>query len=128
MLPYFFAKRAKELDRSTFARPSDLDAIEVDRCVYDNMVDKAVVDPEPAVGASACRATPLAEVKFMHFTVCQKPWSCNPNRGPDDPDGLCLGLHRTWFAKRRAFEAARGMPSEEKACRRGYIPMQFPDL
>ena len=83
LLPYFYARHAPQ-HLSVFREPSDALAVEVDRCLYDNMVDSAVRDPPPNVGASACRQTPIAEVKFVHFTVCQKPWTCNPNRDPDD--------------------------------------------
>ncbi|KAJ8599727.1 hypothetical protein CTAYLR_003389 [Chrysophaeum taylorii] len=89
LLPYYFS------------RVSTAPAVEVDRCVYDNMVDKAVVDPGPRVGASACRKTDLNDVKFVHFTVCQKPWTCNPNRDPDDADRLCLRLHQVCVATSR---------------------------
>ena len=123
VLPYFFKIHApKHLDAAAFAA-GDLDATEVDRCVYDNMVDKAVVDPDPPVGRSACRDVAVDDIKFMHFTVCQKPWSCHPNR--DDANGLCPALHRIWFEKRRAYEAAHGMPSNDKPCQRKYDPMAF---
>ena len=123
VLPYFFKIHApKHLDAAAFAA-GDLEATEVDRCVYDNMVDKAVVNPDPPVGQSACRDVAVDDIKFMHFTVCQKPWSCHPNR--DDANGLCPALHRIWFEKRRAYEAAHGMPSNDKPCQRKYDPMAF---
>ena len=123
LLPYFYDRHAKTL---TMARASDLKAVEVDRCVYDNMGDKAVVNPLPYVGCSAARQTPFDEVKFAHFTVCQKPWTCNPARDPDDDKKICLALHAAWFDIRREFEEEHGMPSEKKVCRRGYQKMAFP--
>lgn len=124
LLPYFYDRHAKTL---SFERASDLKTVEVDRCVYDNMVDKAVVDPLPNIGCSAARQTALESVKFMHFTVCQKPWSCNPSRDPDDDKKLCLALHAAWFETRRRFEAEHGMTSGKKLCQRGYQKMAFPE-
>ena len=90
------------------------------------MGDKAVTNPLPYVGCSAARQTPFNEVKFAHFTVCQKPWTCNPARDPDDTLKICLKLHEAWFDVRRQFEVEHGMPSEKKVCRRGYQKMAFP--
>ena len=115
----------EHLDPAAFANPTDIKGVEVDRCVYDNMIDRAVVDPLPPVGCSASRETRSADVKFVHFTVCQKPWSCNPNRDPNDENKICMGFHQKWFELRREFEASRGMPTVEKACFKGYHPMDF---
>jgi len=123
LLPYFYDRHAKTL---SLKRASDLKAVEVDRCIYDNMGDKAVVNPLPYVGCSAARQTPFDSVKFAHFTVCQKPWTCNPARDPDDTLKICLKLHAAWFDVRRQFEVEHGMPSEKKVCRRGYRKMAFP--
>lgn len=114
LLPYFFHT------------DPNATALEVDRCVYDNMVDKAVVDPLPLVGASACRKTKFDEVKFVHFTVCQKPWTCRPNRDPDDADRLCARLHEAWFALRRDLEEELTIPVVAKPCTRGYTPIDLP--
>jgi hypothetical protein len=68
VVPYYYAAAAL-----TGSLP-DGPAVEVDRCVYNNMVDKGVVGPSPFVGAEQCRHTPLQEIKNVHFTLCQKPW------------------------------------------------------
>jgi len=95
VLPYFYAptskKGAPERDVTTMTSQ------EVDRCIYDNMVDKAVVEPAPYVGASACQETPIEQVKAMHFTLCQKPWICHPLQHENDKQGLCVSFHERWL-------------------------------
>ncbi|KAJ1450171.1 hypothetical protein M885DRAFT_533074 [Pelagophyceae sp. CCMP2097] len=114
LLPYFFS------------RPDSPKAREVDRCVYDNMVDSPVEDPLPYVGQSKCRLAPLDSVKFVHFTVCQKPWSCRPNRAVDDPNGLCVALHKKWFSLRSQLESKYGLDADAEPCRKGnYAPIAF---
>ena len=97
ILPFFYApiekKGAIEHESLKYAT-----ARELDRCVYDNMVDPSVVDPAPYVGAAACRATPFAKVKAMHFTLCQKPWICRPLQHVNDTQGLCISFHERWYA------------------------------
>jgi len=119
LLPFFFAVKKPGAAR------------EVDRCVYDNMIDRPVRDPPPRVGAEACRDTPLADIKVAHFTVCQKPWSCRPRHDPDDTRHLCRDLHATWFAHRRHLEARLGLTNasnDDVPCRRrSYLPIAFPD-
>ena len=115
LLPFFFAVKM----------PGS--AKEVDRCVYDNMIDRPVRDPPPAVGPTDCKALPLSEIKFTHFTVCQKPWSCRP-RSENDRNNLCLQLHAKWFALRHDLERRFDLaPSPDPPChRRRYAPIAFP--
>jgi hypothetical protein len=66
VVPYYYATAkasGMEIDGS---------AIEVDRCIYNNMVDKGV--EHPLVGTSECRSTKFDDIKNVHFTLCQKPW------------------------------------------------------
>jgi len=110
-------------------------AEEVDRCIYDNMVDDPV--SKPRAGGENCRATPLGEVKNVHFTLCQKPWKCSYARDPADAQGLCGLLHAKWFELRAASEARIAIAPAPRAaaataagkyhrggCERGkYVPM-----
>lgn len=114
LLPYYFAKIAK-IDSSR----------EVDRCIYDNMIDAAVQNPPPRIGASACRQTRLEDIKFVHWTVCQKPWSCRPNRTPDDQSRLCVRLHKIWFQARHDVERALGLNVVQNPCAKGYRPIEL---
>lgn len=115
LLPYYFAKLS----------PNE-SAVEVDRCIYDNMGDKAVVDPLPRVGASACRMTNVDQIKFVHFTVCQKPWTCHPSRVKEDTQRICVALHKIWFGMRAKVEAALEIPLVENPCKKGrYRPIDL---
>jgi hypothetical protein len=77
-----------------------------------------------------CRKRKLEEISSAHFTICQKPWWCEPqqlNPKPDDKKRLCYQLHRTWFEFRSQMEASwgrtgRGSTTEDKfvAQFRGY--------
>ena len=67
---------------------------QVDRCIYNNMADNA-----------RCRATPLADIANVHFTVCQKPWICLAHHQYD----LCSRLHDRWFALRARLERRLGL-------------------
>jgi hypothetical protein len=128
IVPFYYYRIA---DQSVFG------AEEVDRCVYDNMVDDPV--KQPRVGQGACRDTPLQEIKNVHFTLCQKPWKCSYPNFPDDTQHLCATLHTKWFELRRLAEARVGAPPpldvagpragryHGGACKQGtYIPMAMP--
>ena len=91
-------------------------AFEVDRCVYDNMIDDPIAQPPPYVGAADCRAVPLADIKAVHFTLCQKPWGCRPARHPDDTQDLCVRLHKRWHDLRRAVERRLGLTEIQTNC------------
>ena len=127
LLPFFFAVK------------DPTNALEVDRCIYDNMVDRPVQSPPPRVGQIACRHAPIENIKFVHFTVCQKPWSCRPSKDPDDTRQLCLKLHSLWFEIRSHVETRfrlktikvpcskqQGEGSRSRGKRLQYLPMAFP--
>jgi hypothetical protein len=69
-----------------------------------------------------CRDRKLEEISSVHFTICQKPWWCEPhqlNPKLDDKMRLCHQLHQTWFDFRSEMEASwgrtgRGSSVEEK--------------
>jgi hypothetical protein len=94
LVPFFYARMPQA------ARVGA--ALEVDRCVYDNMVDDPVLLPR--AGGADCRAQPLATIKNVHFTLCQKPWMCRVAQHPDDAQHLCRSLHAQWFALRSLSE------------------------
>ena len=67
------------------------------------------------------RTQNLAEIKSAHFTTCQKPWTCNPDRVR-----LCLELHDSWFNLRKEAEAFYGVKVVNKACRgESYVRMEI---
>ena len=67
LVPFFYQHAA---DKALY--PS----VEVDRCVYNNMVDDPITNPLPMSGTSDCRAVAYESIKNVHFTLCQKPWTC----------------------------------------------------
>ncbi len=74
LLPYYF------LHLSDPAR-----SLEADRCVYNNMFD----NPD-------CKATAVPKIKNVHFTVCQKPWSCFKH----DRNVACTPFLEKWYELR----------------------------
>ncbi|CAN0007313.1 unnamed protein product [Scytosiphon promiscuus] len=98
LLPYYYEHRA----------PPGVAYRAVDRCVYNNMVDRA-----------DCQSMDLS----AHFTNCVKPWEC---RYPHPKQPLCSRLTERWFQLRTRAEAALGvLPTH--ACPAGfgsdYTPM-----
>ena len=81
-----------------------------------------------------CRHTRFEDTLNVHFTLCQKPWSCQ--RG--HRQALCMDFHREWMARRAALEAKlhRGRGDGKKApppaCKKGrsgegaYTPLDIP--
>ena len=87
-------------------------AMEVDRCIYDNMVDDPI-NPPPRKGGRDCRATPLADIKNVHFTLCQKPWNCGwPEQPGDEKQHLCKSLHGRWMELREKIMAKLSITSD----------------
>ena len=63
-----------------------------------------------------CRLTPIDEVKMVHFTICQKPWTC-PNLNRSHPCfycAICDTFHRRWFEIREEFEHKHNIWSEDR--------------
>ena len=58
VVPYYYQKVA---DQARFP------AVEVDRCVYNNMIDKPITDPAPLKGAEDCKGLPLHAIKNVRF-------------------------------------------------------------
>lgn len=58
----------------------------MDRCVYNNMFD----NPE-------CKNASIPTIKNVHFTVCQKPWTCYSH----GKNVACTPFMEKWFELRR---------------------------
>ena len=87
-----------------------------------------------------CRETNIKDVKTIHYTLCQKPWTCLTfeNVGPRS---ICNKYHHEWFKIRKDLDDknASSLATTEKGsfypehfmgyCKgrgeRNYIPMQF---
>ena len=103
LLPYFFTQ-LKDLKESE----------EVDRCVYNNMFD----NPK-------CKNMDPYMVKNVHFTVCQKPWTCQRH----DRNFACNIYHDIWLKLRYELEVeVGGKPDNipKPACQGGrYHPLSY---
>jgi alpha-N-acetylglucosamine transferase len=81
------------------------DMIELNRCRYNTMIydePKLLSCPQ----CDNCQITPLAQIKSIHYTTCQKPWACKlPNFGR--PPLLCQQAHHLWFLVRQDLERNR---------------------
>ena len=119
LLPYYFRHV-----RPSFGR-------EVRACVYNNMASNprdaggfgkgACRDgtrPDAAgqyTGSIAagdcddCRLTDVEDVKVVHFTICQKPWTCHGASTGCYYCPICAKFHREWFLIREEFEGENGV-------------------
>ena len=84
--------------------------LEVNRCVYNCMVDNPYYPKsnppkclDRTVDCQDCRLQDIEKVKSAHFTLCQKPWTCNKHDNPRNMR-LCEQLHDKWFMLRGEFE------------------------
>jgi len=90
-------------------------AVELNRCIYNNMVDdprtKASSKPDPSnpkIGqcrdsqkeCEDCREVDLSTIYSVHFTLCQKPWTC-VTFPKDGYMKLCNEVIHEWFKIRR---------------------------
>jgi hypothetical protein len=107
--------------------------VELNRCRYNTMVyDEPKMASCP--DCENCLVTPLEQIQSVHFTMCQKPWSC---RLPDfgNPPELCRVVQQVWYQHRRELELQQGKipPSNYSVddhtlgyCQDGvYLPMTF---
>ncbi|GAB5031602.1 Hypothetical protein NocV09_00601550 [Nannochloropsis oceanica] len=99
LLPYYFHK----LTDPTRAK-------EVDRCVYNNMFD----NPE-------CKNASIPMIKNVHFTVCQKPWTCTTHA----KNAACTPFMEKWFQLRRELESMETGAYGEACVRGNYRPLEF---
>lgn len=85
----------------------------IDPCAYNSM---ATTDN--------CSKVAFSEVQSVHFTQCQKPWSCRKVHG------ICAEMHAFWWKVRQELQVSHGLPAEEQCCggckRRHYheLPME----
>ena len=94
---------------------NDPSAIELDRCVYNNMADDPTFSRGKYKGrcttmkpnCSNCQLTPIDDIKMVHFTLCSKPWRCARH---DDRNGQCARMLSKWFELRRQLESDWGRP------------------
>lgn len=88
-------------------------AVELNRCIYNTMVDKPTDKDEKCLSprkedgyCEDCRKTNFSDVVSTHYTVCQKPWWC---RRFNENETLCDATHKAWFQLRYEVEMQRKM-------------------
>ena len=93
--------------------------VELNRCVYNQMADnpkdektvKDVARGRCRTGEEECedcRSRPLHEIVTAHFTICQKPWLCLPQRQNRIQMRLCRQMHHEWYRLRSELERSWG--------------------
>lgn len=92
-------------------------AVELNRCIYNNMVDSPYpakydtpqfsnMTPYPCLSLQErcddCRQTPIEDIVSIHLTNCLKPWNCV---GPRGVPPLCVQHWHEWYRVRYLLEA-----------------------
>ena len=89
-----------------------------------------------------CRSYPFEKVITVHYTLCQKPWSCLPHNADRIQERLCRKLLHAWFEVRSDLEKSWGRPGMGKGVgwpqsdhffgyckssgKHGYLPIEQP--
>jgi hypothetical protein len=97
LVPYYYSTKFNEYET-------------VDRCIYNNMADTVL-----------CRNKSISEISSAHFTVCQKPWTCQKQSG----DSLCKNLHSKWFDIRKEAEMFYNISVIHNPCSQDYKTMDL---
>ena len=93
--------------------------VELNRCVWNNMADnpqkERTVNDIPQGPCMTneekcedCRARPLEDIFTFHFTLCQKPWKCLPQKQDIIQMRLCRKTHHEWYKYRSLLEQSWG--------------------
>lgn len=89
-------------------------SVELNRCIYNNMVDSPYPKPKNVGGSDEkacltmeqecddCRETSIDDIVTIHLTNCLKPWKCAANK---NLPSLCLRHHYEWYRIRSLVEA-----------------------
>lgn len=95
-------------------------AVEVNRCVYNNMASSPRTSPNAKGGGGPnkcftgqetcedCRMRLFEDIVSTHFTVCQKPWLCKRHAQKNPEHVLCRKFHGAWFSIRSEMEQSWG--------------------
>jgi len=127
------------------------EAVELNRCVYNQMADNPIVDEDQSGSEKGscitgekecedCRNRPLEDIMSVHFTICQKPWECLPMEDDVIEEWLCHKLHHEWHRIRADLEQSWGRGDVgpglfhrdhfyghcSEVNREGYLPMDLP--
>jgi hypothetical protein len=98
-------------------------AVELNRCVYNNMNDNPELVRDNGTKrcrtnqeerCEDCRKRPKQDVVTFHFTICQKPWHCLSYRRKLEHLKLCREMNHEWHLYRRGLEASWGRVGQGK--------------
>jgi len=82
--------------------------VELNRCYYNTMADSPRNRKDRCMDATEkcedCRETSPEDIFSGHFTICQKPWTCNAHGSNSKFSQLCRNLHGRWFQMRKDLE------------------------
>lgn len=126
-------------------------AVELNRCVVNNMNDKPKLEDTRngkdfercrtnEEECEDCRERAVDEVMTFHFTICLKPWNCLGYRAQRPSLRLCREMNRHWYQVRSQLEASWGRNGTgsgnfnfdhyqgfcEKEGWKGYLPIRTP--
>jgi hypothetical protein len=107
LMPYYY----------DILRPGE--AVELNRCVYNQMADNPrdgktvndIVSGKCMTGEDECedcRNRPIEDIVTAHFTLCQKPWLCLPQDRDVIQQRLCRKVHHEWHRIRDDLERSWG--------------------
>ena len=100
LLPYYYLYLKRERH------------LEVERCQYNNMVE-----------IDRCKGWDFNKVTSNHFTVCEKPFHCDPLPGMRSE--LCKNLTEQWWGYTEKLEDALGLKRRPRCRGRRYFSIDF---
>eukprot|EP01083_Nonionella_stella_P025375 69869_1 len=86
------------------------DDVELDRCVYNNMVE-----------IEKCRQYEYKTVINNHFTWCQKPWYCSYQHHQP----LCIQFNKQWWKTSRKVEDILKLKHREECPNNKYVAIDY---
>ena len=91
--------------------------LELNRCYYNTMADNprtektvnyVVQGPcrtgQPEDQCQDCRTVPLSQIYSVHYTICQKPWSCLSHNEEMIQHRLCRSVTHEWYKMRYEYQ------------------------
>eukprot|EP00977_Amphora_coffeiformis_P002024 scaffold381_cov178-Amphora_coffeaeformis.AAC.13 len=95
--------------------------VELNRCYHNNMADRPRASNSKCFSpvdddCMDCRHKKITDIYSVHFTFCQKPWTC-PNLTEFGPTTgkMCKEFHEAWHRVRHDFEQSRGVAKDYEA-------------
>lgn len=91
---------------------SSLTTLEVDRCIYNTVMEDATMRFDNGTATCLtnektcqdCRLTPFGDLVLVHYTMCQKPWTCQLPTFLPGRHALCRQAHTEWFRLRHTID------------------------